>query len=106
MAKLDQKYVDDTIKMGDLLLNYANLGLEDPSRVKVVKELKAEGQKWVSQYARGGSARTASARKFYIAIDAVEGHLATNGFAPFPRAKIEKVVGLIDESRELLKQGR
>lgn len=36
--------------------------------------------KWVSRYARGGSARKASARKVYVVIDAVSGHLAANGW--------------------------
>lgn len=33
----------------------------------------------VSKYARGGSARKQSARKFYIVIDALQGHFAANG---------------------------
>ena len=46
---------------------------------QVVKRLKAEGPAWVSKYARGGSARKLSARKMYIAVDALQGHLASNG---------------------------
>lgn len=46
--------------------------------------LKKDGLDWVSKYARGGSARKVSARTFYIAIDAIQGHVASSGYAPFP----------------------
>lgn len=48
-------------------------------RVPLIKVLKAEGLEWVSKYARGGSARKESARRMYIAVDALIGHLASNG---------------------------
>lgn len=51
----------------------------DKARVPLIKELKAEAQAWVTKYARGGSVRKQSARKFYIAIDAVLGFLVSNG---------------------------
>jgi hypothetical protein len=35
----------------------------------------------VSKYARGGSARTVSARKVYVVADAISAHFATNGWA-------------------------
>lgn len=46
---------------------------------QVIKELKAEMPAWVSKYARGGSARTVSARKLYVVVDAISGHFASNG---------------------------
>lgn len=53
---------------------------QDPkSRLPLIKTLKLEGSEWVSKYARGGSARNQSARTMYIAVDAVIGHLASNG---------------------------
>lgn len=48
---------------------------------QAIASIKAEGSKWVSKYARGGSARKQSARKFYIVIDALQGHFAANGCA-------------------------
>lgn len=48
-------------------------------RVPLIKLLKTESSEWVSKYARGGSARKESARRMYIAVDALIGHLASNG---------------------------
>lgn len=49
------------------------------TRVPLIKTIKTEGADWVSKYARGGSARSDSARRMYIAVDALIGHLAANG---------------------------
>jgi hypothetical protein len=51
----------------------------DKARVPLIKTLKTDAQTWVTKYARGGSVRKQSARKFYIAVDAVLGHMASNG---------------------------
>lgn len=48
-----------------------------------LQTLKTDGAAWASKYARGGSARKLSARKFYIVVDALQGHLTTNGIPPF-----------------------
>jgi hypothetical protein len=56
--------------------------LQDPydkARPPLIKLLKTDSANWVSQYARGGSARKLSARTFYNAVDAVSGHIASNG---------------------------
>ena len=50
-----------------------------PPSCQVIKELKADMPKWVSKYARGGSARKTSARKLYVVVDAISGHFASNG---------------------------
>ena len=50
--------------------------------VQAIAAIKADGSKWVSKYARGGSARKQSARKFYIVIDSIQGHFASNGCGP------------------------
>lgn len=52
----------------------------DPLRMEAIKKLKKSGPTWVSQYARGGSARKQSARRFYIVVDAVLGFIAANGY--------------------------
>ena len=51
----------------------------DKSRPKFIAALKGDGLTWVSKYARGGSVRKQSARAMYNAVDAVVGHLASNG---------------------------
>jgi len=79
VASLDGPYATETYALGNSILTYATLDLYDPARVDLVKTLKREGQDWVSKYARGGSARTASARRFYTAVDSLLGHLASNG---------------------------
>ncbi len=49
-------------------------------RVPLIKSLKADSLAWVSKYARGGSVRKQSARKMYIALDAIQGHIASAGW--------------------------
>lgn len=106
VAKLDSQYQKDTAVLADAILQYLNGDVYDEARPALVKTLKTDGAAWVSKYARGGSARTTSARKFYIAVDAVGGHVASNGLAPFPRNKAEKVVNDITEAVKLLQEGK
>ena len=42
--------------------------------------LKADARNWTSKYARGGNVRKPSARKMYIVVDALQGHITTNGY--------------------------
>lgn len=79
VSEMTGPYAMETLALGDAMLKYAELDLYDPARVDLIKTLKKEGQDWVSKYARGGSARTTSARKLYIAVDGILGHLASNG---------------------------
>jgi hypothetical protein len=106
VADLNSQYVLETRKLGDAIIKYATADPYDEERLALVKQLKADGPVWVSKYARGGSARTLSARRFYIAVDAVEGHLASNGLAPFPRNKLEKLKTDIEDTDRLLEQGK
>ena len=101
-----------------------------------VQLLRKDGSAWVSKYARGGSARKLSARRFYIAVDAlqartschscafrldrtvisahadravvcdVQGHLASNGFSPFPKNKIPVLLNNVKQARDLIAQGK
>ena len=48
-------------------------------RAPLIKDMKKSSAEWVSKYARGGSARSQSARRMYTAVDAVGGHMAANG---------------------------
>ncbi len=68
--------------------------------------LRKDGATWVAKYARGGSARKVSARRMYIAIDALQGHLASNGFAPFPKNKVPVLLGNVQQSQQLLAEGK
>lgn len=78
---LKQEEIDHSLAA----LNYVPLLLcphqdvYDKSRQPLIKSLKTDGSTWVSKYARGGSARSQSARNMYIAVDAVQGYLASNG---------------------------
>lgn len=71
-----------------------------------VQILRKDGSAWVSKYARGGSARKLSARRFYIAVDALQGHLASNGFAPFPKNKLPVLLSNVKQARDLIAQGK
>jgi hypothetical protein len=77
---LDSVYAKDTYRLADKIQQYATADPYDPERVKLSKELKAEGPAWVSKYARGGSVRSPSARRFYVLVDQVSGHLVSNGW--------------------------
>ena len=106
VSNLGSQYAKDTAALAESLTKYVKGEVDDDSRPALVKVLKKEGQEWVSKYARGGSARTVSARKFYIAVDQVQGHLAFNGLAPFPKNKIAKVEGDITTALTLLGEGK
>ena len=41
----------------------ANQAASDTKRIPLIKSIKTEGVAWVSKYARGGSARSQSARR-------------------------------------------
>ncbi|WPT11984.1 Coatomer subunit alpha-1 [Picochlorum sp. SENEW3] len=95
-------YAKDTKALASAIESYVSLDPYDEQRVELVKMLKKEGLEWVSKYARGGSARKVSARTFYIAIDAIQGHVASNGYAPFPRSKATKVLADVNKAMDLL----
>lgn len=99
-------YKRDTMALAESLKAYMTLDPSDDSRVVLVKTLKKEALDWVSKYARGGSARAKSARTLYVVVDAVQGYLASNGYAPFPRTKAAKLLEQVDTSMEFLAQGK
>jgi hypothetical protein len=106
VADLDKGYASDSKALGEIITKYITLDTYDPERAALAKNLKKESLNWVSKYARGGSARTVSARKIYVAVDAIQGHLASNGFAPFPKNKSERVLQDIQDALSLLEQGK
>ncbi|PRW58412.1 photosystem II repair PSB27- chloroplastic [Chlorella sorokiniana] len=107
VATLDAAYVKSTVQLTDKILAYASFADPvDPARLQIIKELKAEMPAWVSKYARGGSARTVSARKLYVVADAISGHFASNGVGPLPSSKLNKLKADVEAVRELLAQGK
>jgi len=68
--------------------------------------MKAATADWVAKYARGGSARTLSARKMYIAVDSVMGHIASAGLAPLPPNKYKAVSATMEEAMKFLAEKR
>jgi len=78
----------------------------DPQRIALVKEMKVEGPKWVSKYARGGSVSTPSGRKMYVVVDAVQGWVTSNGLAPLPANKAGKLLINLDEVAALINEGK
>ncbi|GLI59745.1 hypothetical protein VaNZ11_001695 [Volvox africanus] len=107
VAILDTEYVRSTLKLREDIINYATLDVNNYQvRVPLIKTLRTEGADWVSKYARGGSARTDSARRMYIAVDALIGHLASNGYAPMPKPKLKVVLSNIDQAKAFLEEGK
>ena len=108
VSNLDSKYAKETVALSKTLVTYMNLDPNDDSidRQGIVKQVKKESLDWVSRYARGGSARAKSARTLYVVVDAVQGHVATNGFTPFPRNKAAKLTEEVNAALGFLEQGR
>lgn len=107
VAKLDSKYARETASISSLISAYVAIPADDArARAPLVKPLRAECQKWASAYARGGSARSQSARSMYVAVDAVMGHLASNGIAPLPGAKLREVGASLEASAAFLAEGK
>jgi hypothetical protein len=79
VSELGGAYAADTAALGDSILAYAQMDVYDAARPQLVRDLKVQGQTWVSKYARGGNVRSTSARRFYVAVDSLGGHLARNG---------------------------
>ncbi|GMH40621.1 hypothetical protein BSKO_08525 [Bryopsis sp. KO-2023] len=102
VSVLDDEYVRATRELGVVITRYTELDPYDPERQAAIKTIKSDGPAWVSKYARGGSARKQSARKFYIVIDAVLGFIAAYGLAPFPVYKTKKILADIDLTTSLL----
>jgi hypothetical protein len=105
IAEMKDDYTQATVALSEVVDKYFTLDPFDPERAAVVKTLKADGSAWASKYARGGSARKLSARKFYIVVDALQGHLTSNGFAPLSPSKTKALQKNLDETRELLARG-
>ncbi|KXZ44921.1 hypothetical protein GPECTOR_60g698 [Gonium pectorale] len=107
VAVLDKDYVNSTLKLREDIISYATLDVNDYKvRVPLIKTLRTEGSDWVSKYARGGSARTDSARRMYIAVDALIGHIAANGYAPMPKPKLKVVLANVDQAKTFLEEGK
>jgi hypothetical protein len=107
VAKLDSAYARDTAALRERIAAYVALDAADArGRAPLVKPLRAECQRWASSYARGGSARSQSARSMYVAVDAVMGHLASNGVAPLPSGKLREVGASLEASAAFLAEGR
>ncbi|KAK9825663.1 hypothetical protein WJX81_007712 [Elliptochloris bilobata] len=85
IAEMSDAYSRETLALKQEVESYVNADPYDPERPKIVAALRKDGATWVAKYARGGSARKLSARRVYIAIDALQGHLASNGVAILPK---------------------
>ena len=64
-------YQKDTLKLVDEMYEVLALDIYDMQREKRISVLKKDGNTWSSRYAPGGSAKTASGRAFYNAINQV-----------------------------------
>jgi hypothetical protein len=105
VAKLDSEYEKDTLALADQIEKYMAIDVYDKTRVPLIKDMKVQCGKWVSKYARGGSARSQSARKMYVAVDSVTGFMASNGLAPLPKGKVNTTKKSLEEARAFLEKG-
>lgn len=100
-------YTTETLALAAEVEAYLASDPNDPkARLPLIKSLKADAQQWVTKYARGGSVRKQSARRVYVAVDAVLGWLASNGLAPFPASKAKNVRATVEEGLGLLADGK
>lgn len=82
------------------------LDIYDLTRESRINQLKKSGNTWCSKYAPGGSAKTASGRAFYNAVNQLIGHYNANGIAPLPPSRQEVVIANLTKTRELIAEGR
>ena len=73
---------------------------------RYARALKKAGNNWCGKYAPGGSAKTASGRAFYNAINQVVGHYNANGIAPLPASRQAVVEDNLTKTRDLIGEGR
>lgn len=106
VGQKDTAYSKETSELADKLRQLFEVDSYSPQRVSLVKEVKVSGSKWVSKFARGGSAQTKSAKRMYIVVDAVQGWVASNGLAPIPQSKILKLTESLKEAETLLAEGK
>ena len=99
-------YQKDTLTLVDEMEEVLALDVYDLTREKRISQLKKDGNVWAGKYAPGGSAKTASGRAFYNAINQVSGHFNANGIAPLPASRLAVVNDNISKTRELIDQGR
>eukprot|EP00882_Tetradesmus_deserticola_P024093 GHRQ01026319.1.p1 GENE.GHRQ01026319.1~~GHRQ01026319.1.p1 ORF type:complete len:209 (+),score=68.87 GHRQ01026319.1:102-728(+) len=104
--EVDSVYSKATRDLAGKVEQYLTMDVYDKQRQLLIKSLKVDGSTWVSKYARGGSAKTQSARNMYIAVDAVQGFMASNGLAPFPGSKAKVVRATLSKSLSFLDEGR
>lgn len=64
--------------------------------------MKTDGKKWIAAHARGGSAPGQAAKRMYVAVDAVTGHITANGAAPLPPNKVKFVTKTLKEVEAFL----
>ena len=107
VAVLDEVYAKSSLALMDEIESYLALDPKDgKARFTASKRLKNNGLDWVSKYARGGSARSQSARKLYIAIDGLLGFLASNGIGAVPKAKVQATLATVEDARKLLAEAK
>lgn len=68
----------------------------------MINNIKTDAKKWISDYARGGSASGQATKRMYVAVDSVLGHVTANGAAPFPKPKIKFVKQTLSQVDALL----
>ena len=99
-------YQKDTLTLVEEVEAVLALDIYDMTREKRISGLKKDGNTWSSKYAPGGSAKTASGRAFYNAINQVSGHFNANGIAPLPASRQAVVDENLVKTRELIAEGR
>jgi hypothetical protein len=99
-------YQKDTLALVEEVTAVLALDVYDLTREKRISTLKKDGNTWSSKYAPGGSAKTASGRAFYNAINQVSGHFNANGIAPLPSSREAVVNENLNKTRELIAEGR
>lgn len=68
--------------------------------------MKTDGKKWIAAHARGGSAPGQAAKRMYVAVDAVTGHITANGAAPLPPNKVKFVTKTLKEVEVFLEENK
>ena len=98
----NEEYYESTDKLMSEITTYLSMDVYDPARRKAQASIQDDGKTWVSKYAKGGSARLESAQKFYVVVDSLLGHFASQGYAPLQKVQRDKIQSGIDNTAALV----
>ncbi|KAA6416763.1 MAG: hypothetical protein FRX49_13275 [Trebouxia sp. A1-2] len=83
VSQMDDSYTKESATLSEAIIKYGTLDLYDPQRVQVINLLKSDARLWTSKLCP-----------------------ECGKFAPFPKAKMAKLLGDMQDAKALLAEGK